>query len=75
MPCWWCPNPRDSFMDTSGDIERLRRMTPAEKLAVMHSLIRTAYDLKGAHLRALHPEWSEEQVRDATRRSVGGDRS
>lgn len=55
------------------EIELLRRMTPAEKLEVMGHLIRQAYELKAAGLRAHHPEWSEQEVEAETRRLVGGD--
>ena len=40
----------------------LRRMTPAQKLAVMHSLWRQAWNLKAAGVRRQHPEWTTEQV-------------
>lgn len=55
------------------EVELLRRMTPAEKLEVMGHLIRQAYALKAAGLRAHHPEWSEQEVEAETRRLVGGD--
>lgn len=55
------------------ELELLRRMTPAEKLEVMGHLIRQAYELKAAGLRAVHPEWSEQEVEAETRRLVGGD--
>jgi hypothetical protein len=54
------------------EVELLRRMTPAEKLEVMGHLIRQAYELKAAGLRAVHPEWSEQEVEAETRRLVGG---
>lgn len=55
------------------ETEALRRMTPAQKLAVMHALIRQAYELKAAALRALWPEMAEDEVRAQARRMVGGD--
>jgi hypothetical protein len=55
------------------EVELLRRMTPAQKLEVMGHLIRQAYELKAAGLRAVHPEWSEQEVEAETRRLVGGD--
>jgi len=57
------------------DIEILRQMTPEQKLAVMRSLIRQAYALKEAGVRALHPELSEEEIQARTRAAVAGDRS
>lgn len=56
------------------EYEALRRMTPAKKLEVLQSLIRQAYALKMAGIRALHPELPEEEVRARTLRLVGGDR-
>ena len=57
------------------EIEILRRMTPEQKLAVMRTLIRQAYELKAAGLRAMHPELSEEEVQARTRAAVAGDGS
>lgn len=57
------------------DIEILRAMTPERKLAVMRGLIRQAYALKAAGVRALHPELSEDEVRARTRAAVAGDGS
>jgi hypothetical protein len=56
------------------ELEALRRMTPAEKLAVMRALIRQAYTLKAAGIRATQPELSEEQVWDRVREIMGRDR-
>lgn len=55
------------------EVEILRRMTPAQKLAVMNALIRQAYELKAAALRARWPEMPEHEVLDRTRAMVGGD--
>jgi len=52
------------------EVELLRRMTPAEKLDVMRSLIRQAYELKAAGLRVLHPTLSDEEVEAEARRLV-----
>ena len=44
------------------ETEILRRMTPTQKLAVMHALWRQAWDLKTAGVRMQHPEWTTEVV-------------
>jgi hypothetical protein len=56
------------------ETEVLRRMTPEQKLAVMRSLIRQAYALKAAGIRALDPELSDQEVQLRARAAVGGDR-
>lgn len=57
------------------EYETLRRMEPARKLAVMRSLIRQAWELKAAGIRAGRPDLSEEEVRVLARELVaGGDR-
>jgi hypothetical protein len=55
------------------ETETLRHMTPAQKLAVMHALIRQAYELKAAALRARWPHLGENEIRARTRTLVGGD--
>ncbi len=55
------------------ETELLRHMTPAKKLGVMQTLIRQAYELKAAALRARWPELSEQEVWARTRSAVGGD--
>ena len=55
------------------ETEALRRMTPAQKLAVMHALIRQAYELKAAAVLARWPWLSEHEVRTRARDLVGGD--
>ena len=57
------------------DIELLRQMTPEQKLAVMGSLIRQAYALKEAGVRALHPNLTEAEIRSRARAAVAGDRA
>jgi len=57
------------------ELGALRRMTPAQKLNVMRALIRQAYELKAAGIRASRPDLSEEEVRARTSALVGGDRS
>lgn len=49
------------------EIERLRRMTPTEKLAVMRRLIREACELKAAGIRAARPDLSEKEVQARAR--------
>ena len=44
-----------------------RRMTPAEKWHEVQKLRQTAWILKMAGVRALHPDWSEERVEFAVR--------
>lgn len=56
------------------EYEVLRRMSPAKKLAVMRSLIRQAYELKAAGIRASRPDLPEAEVRARARELVGGDR-
>lgn len=56
------------------EYEALRRMEPAEKLAVMKGLIRQAYELKAAGIRASAPDLAEEEVQARARELVGGDR-
>ncbi|MFP3949073.1 MAG: hypothetical protein ACOC8K_07095 [Gemmatimonadota bacterium] len=58
---------------TEQDLEVVRRMSPERKLAVMHSLIRQAYELKAAGIRAQAPELSEEEVESRTRMLVAGE--
>ncbi|MBA3393852.1 MAG: hypothetical protein H0T89_14485 [Deltaproteobacteria bacterium] len=44
-----------------------RAMTPAERLRQAERLYWSARRLREAHERALHPEWSDQQVREHTR--------
>ncbi len=60
-----------TFLEDETDV--LRRMTPADKLAVMHALIRQAYELKAAALRARWPDMPEREVLARTKIMVGGD--
>lgn len=57
------------------DIEVLRRMTPAEKIAVMNSLVRQAYALAVAGVRLRDPDLPEEEVEAKARALVAGDRA
>lgn len=56
------------------DTETLRRMTPQKKLAVMHGLIRQAWELKAAAIRAREPDLPEPEVRQQAWELIGGDR-
>lgn len=60
---------------TDQETDTLRRMSPAQKLAVMHALIRQAFELKAATVRARWPELSEHEVQERTWRQVAGDDS
>ena len=42
-------------------------MTPEQKLEVALRLYYSARELKAAGLRAQHPDWTEEQIRDKVR--------
>jgi hypothetical protein len=56
------------------ETDTLRRMSPEQKLTVMHALIRQAWELKAAVIRAQQPELSETEVRARAWELVGGDR-
>ena len=45
----------------------LQRMTPEKKLHIAIGLYEAARSLKSAGLRALHPDWAEEQIREKVR--------
>jgi hypothetical protein len=55
------------------EMELLRRMTPEQKVAVMHRLIGQAYELKTAALRARRPGLRDEEIRALVRLQVGGE--
>jgi hypothetical protein len=57
------------------ETDLLRRMTPAKKLEVMRSLIRQAYALKAAGVRARWPDLPEDEVSARTRDLIAGDGS
>lgn len=46
--------------------EVLRRMTPAERIALASDAHRTARALIEGQVRSQHPEWDDEQVRRET---------
>ena len=50
-------------------LEVFRRMTPEQRWRAAHRLYWTLRRHKAAYLRDRHPEWSEEQVEQETRRS------
>lgn len=70
-------NPEISHMEerSSMETETLRRMSAGEKLAVMTSLIREAYRLKGAWIRVNDPGLSEEELRTRVLEAMAGDRA
>jgi len=45
----------------------IKNMTPAQKLRAAGLLYESARRLKEAALRAHHPEWNEEEIRQAVR--------
>lgn len=49
-------------------IARYRAMTPAQRLAQAEALYWTARRLREAHERALHPEWTDAEVREHVRK-------
>jgi hypothetical protein len=49
-------------------IARYRVMSPVERLRQAQALYWTARRLRAAHERALHPEWSQEQIEAQVRR-------
>jgi len=46
----------------------IRKMTPGQRLAIAQELYETAWEIKKSALRALHPEWTEEEIFKRTRR-------
>lgn len=52
------------------EIDLLRRMTPAQKIAVLNGLIRNARALKEAGIRAANPDLPEDEVRRRARELV-----
>ena len=47
--------------------EIFRRMTPGERWAVAQRLYWSARRLKAAHLRSIHPEWTDAEVERAVK--------
>lgn len=56
------------------DTDILRRMSPEQKLTVMHTLIRQAWELKAAAIRVRQPDLAEPAVHARAWELVGGDR-
>ena len=48
--------------------EILQAMSPAQKLRAAERLYHSARQLKAAALRAEHPDWTEEAIRQAVRK-------
>lgn len=46
----------------------IRKMTPGRRLEIAQSMYNTAWEFKAAWLRSQHPDWSEEEVQQTTRR-------
>jgi hypothetical protein len=44
-----------------------QNMTPEEKLRIAAALYDSARELKAAGLRAQHPDWSDERIREEVR--------
>lgn len=47
----------------------LGRLTPEQKVAAIHALRQTAWDLKAAWIRQCEPELSEEEVQNRVRQN------
>jgi hypothetical protein len=48
-------------------IARYRAMSPAERLRQAHALYWTARRMREAQERAMHPDWSEQQIQERVR--------
>jgi hypothetical protein len=48
--------------------EILKRLRPAEKIALFHHLRQTAWQLKHAYLKKQHPDWSESVIENEVRK-------
>jgi Rv0078B-related antitoxin len=51
----------------------LRRKTGAEKLLLADAMYRSARQMVENAVRAMHPDWTDDQVRRETSRRVAGD--
>ena len=54
------------------DIDAVRQLSPATKLAVMHGLIRQALELKVAWIRSTEPHLDEKETRQRAQELVIG---
>ena len=54
-------------LENTGNFNRYRNMTPAQKWAEVVKLREMAWNLKCAAIRDSHPDWSEERVKRAVR--------
>jgi hypothetical protein len=65
--------PRKIEVIDDATAEMLRRKTGAERLAIASRMYAAARTMLLAHLRQLHPDWSEERItREAGRRLSHG---
>ena len=51
-------------------VEGFRRMTPAQKLAMVAALYEAGIRLRMAGLRAAHPDWPSQRLEEEARRSL-----
>ncbi len=57
------------------ELRALQAMTAAQKIAAMHALWRTAWNLKAASLRSQNPSWTEAELQARVRDAVARERS
>lgn len=62
-------NGKDSHDEQFRQTQIIRAMTIEQRWRVAQNLYATAREWKACALRALHPDWREEEVREAVRRS------
>lgn len=67
-PAWYGPGMVLSDRPSPQQIAIYRAMTPEQKLRESSRLYWTARRLREAHERALHPDWSDEQVQAHVRK-------
>ena len=60
---------------TERQLERLRGMTPEEKIRASEDLRRSVWELKAAWFRSIRPDWTEAVVQDAVRHWISGSTS
>ena len=59
----------DSGKEPITQVQALRRMTMEQRWRVAQDLCATAREWKRCAVRALHPDWDEETIRESVRRS------